>query len=167
LKLARRWARLRSLDAAQWRVLLVSLGLVPAVQFAVRSRGFGWTARHLAEWSDAPAGPPRVDDARAAAVAVAIVAGRRLVGARCLGRSLVLWALLRRRGIDAELLIGTRGAIEGTLPAHAWVEVEGEPVNDELDVRERHGSFGVPLPRLASGPQGGTARPRRPRQERR
>jgi hypothetical protein len=144
---------LRSLDAAQWRVLLASVVLVPAVQLALQIRGFVWTSHRLAAWSNAPAGPPRVDDARAAAEAVAIVAGRRLVGARCLGRSLVLWFLLRRRGIDAELLVGARAAEGATLPAHAWVEVAGEPVNDIADIGERYSSFGVPLPRLrAAGP---------------
>jgi hypothetical protein len=150
LKLARRWARLRSLDAAQWRVLLASLVLVPAVQLSLRVRGFSWTARQLATRSDAPARPPDGDEARAAAEAVAIVAGRPVVGARCLGRSLLLWFLLRRRGIDADLIIGAEPARERALPAHAWVEVAGQPVNDEPDVWERFGSFGLPLPRLTS-----------------
>jgi hypothetical protein len=149
LKLARRWARLRSLDAAQWRVLLVSIVLVPLIELSLRLRGFGWTARQLASRSDAPARLPDVAEGRATAEAVAIVAGRRLVGARCLGRSLVLWFLLRRQGIDADLLIGTAGAEGGRLPAHAWVQVAGVPVNDVADVGERFGSFGVPLPRLA------------------
>jgi hypothetical protein len=148
LKLARRWARLRSLDRAQWRVLLASVVLVPSVQLALRARGFGWTARRLAAWSDVERGDARIPEARAAADAVAIVAGRRLVGARCLGRSLVLWFLLRRRRIDADLVVGAEASRQGVLPAHAWVEVDGKPVNDELDVRARFGSFGVPLPRL-------------------
>jgi hypothetical protein len=141
---------LRSLDAAQWRVLLVSLVLVPAVQLSLRVRGFSWTSRMLAARSDAPARASDIAEATAAAEAVAIVAGRPVVGARCLGRSLLLWFLLRRRGIDAELLIGAEPARERTLPAHAWVEVAGQPVNDAPDVRERFGSFGVPLPRLRS-----------------
>jgi hypothetical protein len=141
---------LRSLDAAQWRVLLVSLVLVPTVQLSLRVRGFSWTSRMLAARSDAPARASDIAEATAAAEAVAIVAGRPVVGARCLGRSLLLWFLLRRRGIDAELLIGAEPARERTLPAHAWVEVAGQPVNDAPDVRERFGSFGVPLPRLRS-----------------
>lgn len=76
------------------------------------------------------------------------MAGRSVVGAPCLGRSLVLWFLLRRRGVDAELVIGAEAPRGGELPAHAWVEVAGEPVNDALDVRDRFGSFGLQLPRL-------------------
>jgi transglutaminase-like putative cysteine protease len=151
LKLARRWARLRSLDRAQWRVLLASVVLVPSVQLALRARGFGWTAQRLAAWSDAKRGDAWIPEARAAAEAVAIVAGRRVVGARCLGRSLVLWFLLRRRGVDARIVVGARAAEAGALPAHAWVEVEGVPVNDAEDVRDQHGSFGLRLPPLAGG----------------
>jgi len=46
----------------------------------------------------------------------------------CLERSVVLLALLRRRGVPAELVIGAK-----QLPfrAHAWVEVRGVVVNDK------------------------------------
>jgi len=45
---------------------------------------------------------------------------------RCLARSLVLMALLARRGLGGRLLIGVRpGEAFG---AHAWVEREGRPL---------------------------------------
>jgi hypothetical protein len=144
----RRLRRLRALSLAQWRVVLVSLVLLPAIQFALRVRGFKWTARQLAARSDVAAASVDVAKASAAADAIAIVAGRRMVGARCLGRSLLLWFLLRRQGTDAELVVGAEAARAATLSAHAWVEVAGHPVNDEPDVRQRFGSFEVPLPRL-------------------
>jgi Transglutaminase-like superfamily len=48
----------------------------------------------------------------------------------CLHRSLALWWLLRRRGIDAELRIGARQE-HGTFEAHAWVEYAHRIVGDE------------------------------------
>lgn len=50
--------------------------------------------------------------------------------ARCLQRSAVCVRLLRRLGVHAQLVLGVR-----TFPfeAHAWVEVEGCVVNDQLD----------------------------------
>jgi hypothetical protein len=45
---------------------------------------------------------------------------------RCLVRSLVYLSLLRRRGIAGALVIGVR--TEPEFAAHAWVEVEGEPL---------------------------------------
>jgi hypothetical protein len=145
----RRIARLRSLRKEQWGVVLASLGLLPAVQLSLRLRGFRRTTGTLAAHSTRRAVPARASDARAAAEAVGIVARRPAIGARCLGRSLVLWFLLRRRGIDAELVIGVDIPRDGELPAHAWVEVAGEPVNDAANVRERFGGFDLNLPRLA------------------
>ena len=144
----RRFARLRSLSTAQWRVVLASLVLVPAVQVSLRARGFKRTAGALAVRSQRMAVLTDAAVARPAADAVGLVAGRSVIGARCLGRSLVLWFLLRRRGIDAELVIGAAMPRGGELPAHAWVEVAGEPVNDTSDVRERFGAFDLQLPRL-------------------
>lgn len=45
---------------------------------------------------------------------------------RCLRRSLVLMQLLARRGISAELVIGTRTGPD--FLAHAWIEHDGVPV---------------------------------------
>ena len=51
----------------------------------------------------------------------------------CLHRSTVLVQMLRRRGVVAKLVIGTQ-----TLPfkAHAWVETDGNILNDRLASRE-------------------------------
>jgi hypothetical protein len=145
----RRLARLRALSTAQWLVVLSSLFLVPATQVSLRFRGFSRTARTLARWSRRSPIPSDPEGARESAEAVNLVAGRAVVGARCLGRSLVLWFILRRRGIDAEFVIGADAPRKGELEAHAWVEVAGVPVNDAPDVRERFGSFDLRLPRLA------------------
>ena len=45
---------------------------------------------------------------------------------RCLTRSLVLIALLTRRGTPSRLVLGVTGA-EG-FAAHAWVELDGRPL---------------------------------------
>jgi len=53
----------------------------------------------------------------------------------CLQRSAAMTVLLRRYGWKGEMLIGAK-----TLPfqAHAWVEVEGEVVNDVSSVATRY-----------------------------
>ena len=50
----------------------------------------------------------------------------------CLEQSLVLWSLLRRHGFAAELKIGARKEA-GRFEAHAWVELDRIPVNDDTD----------------------------------
>jgi hypothetical protein len=52
---------------------------------------------------------------------------------RCLQRSATTCCLLRRYGIPAEMVIGTR---QLPFQAHAWVEVEGQIVNDRSYIRE-------------------------------
>ncbi|MDX2437132.1 MAG: lasso peptide biosynthesis B2 protein, partial [Acidobacteriota bacterium] len=62
----------------------------------------------------------------------------------CLSKSLVLWSLLLRSGTDAEIRIGVFKDSDD-FAAHAWVEVDGTPVNDTADVVERHEVFADPL----------------------
>jgi hypothetical protein len=47
--------------------------------------------------------------------------------AYCLQRSAVATWLLRREGVDAQLVVGFRPV---PLDSHAWVEVDGQIVND-------------------------------------
>src|SRR5271156_6987089 len=50
-------------------------------------------------------------------------------GTNCLEQSLVLWWLLRMRGIAAELRVGARKD-SGRFEAHSWVEFDGKVLND-------------------------------------
>jgi hypothetical protein len=75
--------------------------------------------------SVAPADPAaRRALAESTARMVAAAARRVPFQPGCLPRALVLWRLLRRRGLDAQLRFGGRFN-EAQLEAHAWVEVEG------------------------------------------
>ncbi len=64
----------------------------------------------------------------------AIVDGhlRRLPGdTRCLARSLVLLAMLARRGLGGSVVIGVRSA--PTFGAHAWVELDGRSLLQPIE----------------------------------
>jgi Transglutaminase-like superfamily len=56
--------------------------------------------------------------------------------ALCLQRSAVTTCLLRRYGVSAQMVFGAQ-----KLPfsAHAWVEVDGCPVNERIDVQAIYG----------------------------
>lgn len=61
---------------------------------------------------------------------------RRLPGIwrmTCLKRSIVLFALLRRSGIDVELHIGVKRDEGGALAAHAWLVRDGNPYLEPSD----------------------------------
>ena len=71
---------------------------------------------------------------------LAWIASRHLpLDASCLRQSLLIWWLLLRRGLAAELRIGAGNREE--FLAHAWVELEGRLVNERTDVTERYRPF--------------------------
>jgi hypothetical protein len=80
------------------------------------------------------------------------IAGRHVPpNGSCLQQSLLVWWVLRRKGMPAELRIGVQTQ-EG-FAAHAWVEVGGQPVNDAPDVAEHFAPFESSLStRLVSSP---------------
>lgn len=56
--------------------------------------------------------------------------------ALCLQRSFVLTYLLRKHGVAAQMVLGAQ-----KLPfkAHAWVEVDGQAINERSDVKATYG----------------------------
>ncbi|MCW6036216.1 lasso peptide biosynthesis B2 protein [Spirulina subsalsa FACHB-351] len=64
----------------------------------------------------------------------------RYTSTSCLPQALVLQTLLRCQGVDSVLRIGVRR--EGQqLEAHAWVEVQGQPLNQGTEVYEEYQVF--------------------------
>jgi hypothetical protein len=139
------WRRAWRLSWAERWLLAQALALLPLTALAlwvVGLRRWQATVARLA-----PVGPvPRGDEAallregRATARLVEAAARHGPCRATCLPRSLTLWWLLRRRGIDGDLRIGVRKGA-GRLEAHAWVELGGLVLNDGGDVRERYAPF--------------------------
>ena len=127
----RRWRRFFALDAAQRGVLLWSLVLLPFTAALLRLRGFA-AARAVVGRMPAPA----ARDLAAEAAARIVDAAAALLGVSCLPRSLVLWRLLRARG--AAIRFGVSQSAALGFAAHAWVELDGKPVNDRPDVSARY-----------------------------
>ncbi|MEZ4516170.1 MAG: lasso peptide biosynthesis B2 protein [Chloroflexota bacterium] len=63
--------------------------------------------------------------------------------ATCLPQSLVLWHFLRQAGYPADLRIGVNKQ-DGGLIGHAWVELDGQVINDIPDVRDRYAQVDLP-----------------------
>jgi len=107
-----------------------------AVRASLKARGFGPTvawARRLGACAKGPGLAPEAVERAAwhVAVAAAFFPGRAV----CLEQSLALFVLLRRRGVPADLRIGVQ-----VYPfyAHAWVELHGEPVNEDRETVEKY-----------------------------
>jgi hypothetical protein len=103
--------------------------MIFAAKVLLRTSGFGRTIRYLrrllasshASTDVGPAIAQRME--RAVATAGALYPGRGL----CLEQSLVLYYILRRRGLAAKYCQGVQSY---PFTAHAWVEYRGAPLND-------------------------------------
>lgn len=115
-----------------------ALGVVAALVGLAGLRRSTNVAWWLADRLPPPRATPHADRpfAEARARAIALIAERMPTRPRCLPRALLLAALLRRRGIAADLCLGTR--ITGAFDAHAWIEMGGVPVGESADLDTRY-----------------------------
>lgn len=102
------------------------------VKFALKTLGFARTGQLIGKHARKAQLVDRVDRALVAAmehrvaIAGALYPGRAL----CLEQSLVLWYCLRRVGVPADFRMGVQSH---PFVAHAWVEYQGEVINDVLE----------------------------------
>lgn len=136
---------LLSISRAEVWLSLQSSLLLPVVAASLRLAGFQRT--YL--WLDQPLAGEEPNDIAPISRSVNRAA-YHLPGFNpaCLPRSLVLWHLLRRRGTPAQLCIGVAKERD-QLMAHAWVESNGQVVNDRPDVAQRY----APIDFLYSSPE--------------
>lgn len=125
------------------------------VQRAARRPGAGSTARGAessVRSTDGQRGPHHI-------AAVVVHVNRHVLPyqSKCLLESTALWYLLRRRGYSAELLLGARTLL-GPFEAHAWVELDGEALNDTANVRDIYEPFNL----ARASQQVATAKPESP-----
>ena len=67
---------------------------------------------------------------------VGIASRLYLIPMTCLVRSLTLQKMLNSRNISAQVRIGAQ-KIQGALYAHAWVEVNGNPIGEADDIAQK------------------------------
>jgi hypothetical protein len=108
-----------------WRAAVAWFELV-RFDIVCARKGFGGVRAELT-LTETPPRHTAADEIAATCEAVALATCFYWKSVLCLQRSVVLARLLRRRGVSARLVIGYR-----PLPfmAHAWVEVDGQIVND-------------------------------------
>jgi hypothetical protein len=63
---------------------------------------------------------------------------------------MLVWWILRARGFDSTVCFGVRTE-DGHLEAHAWVEHEGNVIDDTEDVRVRYRPLHEGVPPTMSG----------------
>jgi hypothetical protein len=139
------WQKFIELPRSEQWLLLQALLVLPLIGLGLRLLGLRRLQNLLSHCPlKKPGGVPEEvisDLAQVQARMVQIAARHGLYRATCLRQSLALWWLLRYRGVETNLRIGVKSADSG-LEAHAWVELQGQPLNDDLDVHLRFRPFG-------------------------
>jgi hypothetical protein len=128
-------------------LLLQALILLPLVTLSLKLWGMRRTQSLLAKLPQQTRSVPSavlLPKVEKTARMVRISARYSVLWTNCLKKSLVLWFLLRRQGIESELRIGVRRD-QGEFQAHAWVEYEGIVLNDTQNVRQKFAMFERPI----------------------
>lgn len=133
---AKRW---RDLPSNDQRIFFQAGVLFALLQVILRVAGFrrvyAWLARSKrAAFLPAPSVP------QATVRMVDLAAHYSPFRPNCLVRSLTLWWLLLRQGIESDLRIGVRKQGE-EFTAHAWVEGQGMVLNDQADIAGHYAAF--------------------------
>lgn len=147
-RLGRDLTRFGQLSWSERWLLAKTVALMPLLAMGLRVLGFqrlrSLLARLTPERARRQPGIEPIEAAQRVARVVEIGARRGPVDGTCLKRSLALWWLLGRRGIESDLRIGVRSK-EETLEAHAWVERGGIVLNDDPRIADRFAPFDGPL----------------------
>jgi hypothetical protein len=139
------WQKFTELSRSeQWSLVQAFLTL-PFFGLGLRLWGLRRMQALLSHWPlKKPRGVPQeqiITVAQAQGRFVQVAARHGLYRPTCLPQSLALWWLLRCHGIETDLRVGVKPAANG-LEAHAWVELQGQPLNDDLDVHRHFRPFG-------------------------
>lgn len=139
-----RWRKLGALSPRDRLILIQALVGLPLMSLRLRLFGLRGLREPLPPASFQP--EPSADSlSRALRISRLVEAALHVGFGRytCLQKSAVLWRLLRREGVEAELRLGVRRG-EQTSEFHAWVELDGRVLNDVQSVRERFVAFSGP-----------------------
>jgi len=131
------WEKFRALTAQERLLLAQAVAALPVVSVGLSL--LGWRRLRSILKRRANGGPaqfPRSAEYPLQAARMSNIAGGgRGLRATCLQRSVTLWWLLDHQGIDCKVIIGVNKDAQ-VLHAHAWVEHEGQPLNDRSDIRD-------------------------------
>jgi len=143
-RLTRKLSQFLTLTTPDRRTFLAAMAMLPLFWVGLRVLGLQRLQTRLQRTPLRPSTTLTHDEIARLGALVNSAAHHAIGPANCLTRSLYLWCLLRRRGVDSQLRIGVR-LIQDRLDGHAWVEYAGVPVNDRPDVSADFTPFAEPV----------------------
>lgn len=148
--LPEKWRRFRNRPTEDRKLILRAAVILPLTEIGLRVFGFQRWKELIEKFSlpESPAKSMTAELQRETALrsmrAVHSVELHGLTRPNCLERSMTLWWILRREGVDGELHIGARKAGE-QFEAHAWVELDRQVLNDGAEVHQHFVRFDAPI----------------------
>jgi hypothetical protein len=145
-----KWRKFRQRPPEDRTLILRAALILPLTEIGLRLFGFRRWKELIEKFSlpahlpqSLPAGVQR-ETALRAVRAVRSVELHGPANPNCLERSMTLWWMLRRKGVDGELHIGARKE-GGRFEAHAWIELGGQVLNDGAQVHQHYARFDAPI----------------------
>ena len=147
MEILRRFKQLRELTVSEWRILLLSMLILPVIAVSLRIKGLKWTQCVLSKRLPSVAKSSlsqseQLKHAESIARMVTAAANHGLYRTNCLKIALTTWWLLKRKGIEAKLKIGTNIG-SGKFSAHAWIEHQDTILIEGPGVREHYSTLYV------------------------
>ncbi len=144
-----KWEKLNSLPVRDRLRLFFYVLILPFIHLSLGWLGYARLHGFLASHPNNRPTYTRIKDeavkeAKHTAFLVAIAGRHGLFPATCLRQSLLVFWLLRWRGIQSELRIGVQ-RLESSVLAHAWIKCGEEVINDSFQVEKYFTAFkGLP-----------------------
>jgi hypothetical protein len=129
-----KWSRFTALPFSDRLKLIGYAWLLPGIHIALAGMGYRrlyiYLSEHPHTWPPYPGSESQaMAEAKHTAWLVSVAARHGFYRATCLRQSLLIWWLLRRRGIDSELRIGVSNR-DGQISAHAWISLGDNMFNE-------------------------------------
>jgi hypothetical protein len=140
-----RFRRFRALDREARSLFFRAAALLPFIGMSLRTRGYKKTQAWLQKRLESRNISARHAGSRGELVhktcrMVRAAEHYGLTRCTCLEASLALWYLLGRQNISSRIRIGVRKQA-GKFEAHAWVECEGEALNQSEELHRHYAPF--------------------------
>ena len=140
-----RFRRFSALDPEARKLFLRAAALLPFVGMSLHTRGYkktqAWLQKRLASRKvSAPTAGSAHQLVHKTWRMVRAAEHHGFTRATCLEQSLALWYLLGRQRISSRIRVGVRRQA-GKFEAHAWVEYEGEALNQPEELHRHYAPF--------------------------
>ena len=142
--------RFRALDPEARRLFFRAVALLPLIGMSLHARGYkktqAWLLSRLQDQN-----PPKsaanthLELVEKTCRMVRAAEHHGLIRCTCLEESLALWYLLGQQSVTCQLRIGVRKQT-GKFEAHAWVEYEGEALNQSEELHQHYAAFESEIP---------------------